>query len=59
MGFLKNCSLYLKLILVFSGNKQEFNGYENGMQIQSFFTELCLVGGEGMQLCFSCEWCVG
>lgn len=52
MGFLKNCSFYLKLILVFSGNNQEFNSYENEMQIQSFFTELCLVGGEGMHYVF-------
>jgi len=37
MDFLRNCSLYLKLILVFVGNSRGCNGYVKGMQILSFF----------------------
>jgi len=36
MGFQRNCSLYLGLILVYAGNNRGCNGYMKGMQTQVF-----------------------
>jgi len=49
MSCLRNCLLYLRLILVFAGNNRGLFGCGKGMQTLNFSMVSCLVEDEVMQ----------